>query len=59
MVSFKDFLTLKEMFASYKKVSIITANVILYVLPQAKEGEVPDLSFGLTITPLSSSTNGH
>ncbi|XP_065913592.1 ADP-ribosylation factor-like protein 2-binding protein [Dysidea avara] len=44
LVSFTDFLTFKEMFVSYKK---------------AKEGKVPDLSLGLTITPLSSSTNGH
>jgi len=35
------------------------SNVILYDPPQAKEGTVPDLSLGLTITPLSSSTNGH
>ncbi|XP_065913591.1 ADP-ribosylation factor-like protein 2-binding protein [Dysidea avara] len=44
LVSFTDFLTFKEMLVSYKK---------------AKEGKVPDLSLGLTITPLSSSTNGH
>ena len=39
--------------------TVTDANVILHVLSQAKEGKVPDLSLGLTIPPLSSSTNGH
>lgn len=42
LISFTDFLSFKEMFISYRK---------------AKEGKVPDLSLGLTVTPLSA--NGH